>query len=74
MIHFSVYREDGSEVVKGDTIQDFRGETWQFESCTHPRKIWTNRKEDHNGPNSWPNRQLGEYYPSVFNLRIDAYE
>jgi hypothetical protein len=54
---FKVFRADGTEVMPGDKLIDFRGDEATFTGCTHPRKIKTNL--------------MGcEKYPSVFNVEI----
>lgn len=55
---FRVFRADGTEVMPGDTLTDFRGKTGtKYLGCKHPRKVMTD--------------DMGcEKYPSVYNLEI----
>lgn len=69
MKHYTVIREDGTEVTKGELLFT-RDEAWQFVDCTHPRKIHVKQKEDPNGDDFWPNTRNQEFYANVFNVGI----
>lgn len=61
-------------ITQDSKIVSFRGETWNFDGVTHPRKLNVSTKDDPNGPDSYPNMNMGEYYPSVFDMGIwDVY-
>lgn len=59
MPKFQVFRRNGSQVIKGDTLTDFRNEEWTFQSCTHPRKVYVTFGDAHR-----------EFYASVLNVEI----
>lgn len=57
-MEFQVYRADGTEVMPGDVLTNFRGKSGtKYLGCKHPRKIMTD--------------EIGcEKYPSVYNVEI----
>lgn len=57
-------------LAKGNKVRDFRDLEWTFQSVTHPRKVYVTRKDDPNGPETYPNLHSREFYASVFNLGI----
>jgi hypothetical protein len=62
---------DGTEVHRGDVLVSFRGEQWVFESCTHPRKINVHTVEIHSTTYGGDRHLPGEFYPTVFDVRIE---
>lgn len=61
MIRFDVFNALGQYVQEGDKLTSFRGESYTFVDCAHPRKIYV---KDSKGRGR-------ELYPSVFDVRIE---
>lgn len=67
---YFAFRQDGSYLVKGDKVRDFRDEEYTFESVAHPRKVNISSKLDPNGDDYYPNKMSLQYYANVLNLGI----
>lgn len=60
-VRYDVFNDVGAYVREGDKLVSFRGEVVTFIECAHPRKIYVENAAG----------QRAEYYPGVFNVRIE---
>lgn len=58
-----IVTQNGRPLEIGDELTTFRGKKWIYEGCSHPRKVYVYQGDK---TASWPDKQEGEYYPTVF--------
>lgn len=69
--HASAYRADGTKVLTGETIKDFRGDPAVFQAAEAPRHPGSSGRVYVTLPDASPDPlHWAGYYPSVFNLTV----